>query len=45
MLSVLSGLVSAVAGYVMGGAIFMATWKLIARSSYQELKQVTSLIL
>ena len=40
MFSALCGVASGIAGFVAGGAMFTATWKLIARKQYQELEKV-----
>ena len=43
MVAALCGLGTGVAGYFIGGAIFTATWKLIARDKSRQLEEVGSL--
>ena len=40
MLAAACGVVSGIAGFVMGGALFSATWKLVAKNKYMELQWV-----
>lgn len=40
MLAALSGVASGVVGFLAGGAIFTATWKIIAKNKFNELQQV-----
>lgn len=40
MLTAACGLVAGIGGYMLGGAFFTATWKLIARNKYNELQRV-----
>lgn len=40
MFAALCGVGSGVVGYLIGGATFTATWKLIAKSKFKELQQV-----
>lgn len=40
MLAAVCGVASGIAGYMVGGAIFTATWKLIAKNQAKELEEV-----
>ena len=40
MVAAISGLASGVVCYFIGGALFTATWRLIARNQSRELEQV-----
>jgi hypothetical protein len=40
MLAAACGLVSGIVGFMMGGAIFTATWRLISKDKYLELNRV-----
>ena len=40
MFAALCGVGAGVLGYLAGGALFTATWKLIARNRFWELQQV-----